>query len=65
MNKTVEQLKNEAEAGRALYRKGEIERKEALAMVNPYIEAVNAKSAEIAKKYNMRPKKVNATSFLR
>jgi hypothetical protein len=34
-------------------------------MVNPYIEAVNAKSAEIAKKYNMRPKKVNATSFLR
>lgn len=64
---TVElmQLKEQAEAGRALYRRGEITRAEAITMCTPYLNAFNAKSKEIAKKYNQRPKTIGFAGFVR
>lgn len=64
---TVElmQLKEQAEKGKALYRTGQISRNEAVEMVAPYINAFNAKSKEIAKKYNQRPKLINFAGFVR
>lgn len=64
---TVEMLnlKEQAEKGRALYRTGQISRNEAVEMVAPYINAFNAKSKEIAKKYGQRPKLINFAGFVR
>lgn len=61
----MEALKRRAEEGRTLYRQGVISRDEAKKMVIPYIEAFNKKSAEIAKKYGMRPKKISFAIFMR
>lgn len=61
----MEQLKAHAEQGRALYRRGEITRKQAQDMCKPYIDAFNARSKEIAKKYNQRPKTINFAGFVR
>lgn len=58
-------LKEQAEKGRMLYRSNAIDIKEAKTMVMPYIVAVNKKAVEIAKKYNMRPRKVNFYSYVR
>lgn len=59
------ELKEKAEQARILYRMGEISREQAKKEVKPYVEAVNAKSKEIAKKYNQRPRLVNIAGFLR
>ena len=45
-------LKNRAEEGRLLYKQGKITREECKEYVMPYLDAVNEKSKEIAKKYN-------------
>lgn len=58
-------LKDKAEKGRALYRSGNIDIKSAKELVMPYLNAVNAKAKELAKKYNMRPKTVDFRSFVR
>lgn len=65
MKAEVLAFKQRAEQGRYLYRIGEISQKEAKALVMPYLNAVNSKAKEIAKKYNMRPKKVDFRSFVR
>lgn len=58
-------LKNTAEAYRDLYRKGECSREVAKENIMPYLNAVNKKSVEIAKKYNQKPKLVNFVSYVR
>lgn len=65
MNNETKALKDKAYIAKFELMHGEITYKEALEMVKPYIDAVNAKSKEIAKKYGMRPKLVNVKSFLR
>lgn len=61
----VRELKASAETARAKLLYGVIDYKTAKEMTEPYIEAVNAKSKEIAKKYNVRPKLVSVKVFLR
>jgi hypothetical protein len=65
MNDEVRILKNEAEKARVLLRSGIIDLTEAKVKVKPYIDLVNKKSKEIAKKYNQRPRMVTTSSFLR
>lgn len=65
MTEETKILKEEAERGRQLYRLDLIERSEAKKMIIPYLDAVNEKSVEIAKKYGMRPKNVQFRSFVR
>ncbi len=65
MNNKIETLKNKAEMARIEYMKGNLNRDEAKAEIMPYIEAVNAKAVELAKKYNMKAKKITFRYFLR
>lgn len=65
MKEETKALKEEAERGRQLYRSSIIDQSQAKKMINPYLEAVNEKSVEIAKKYGMKPKKVQFRSFVR
>ena len=58
-------LKQKAEVARLDYKRGFITRKEASELIKPYIDAVNNKSKEIAKKYNQRPKTVSLAGYLR
>lgn len=62
MNK---ELRNLAEEARRSYRSNLINRDEAIKQINPFIEAYNKKSKEIAKNYNQRPKTISVASFLR
>ncbi len=61
----MEELKENAERGRILYNSGEISREEAKELIMPYIDAYNEKTTEIAKKYNMKPKKISFGQFIR
>ncbi|BFH66237.1 hypothetical protein J27TS7_10830 [Paenibacillus dendritiformis] len=65
MDKEISYLKEQAETYRALYKRNMVSRQEALESVTPYIDAVNQKSVSLAKKYNLRPKLVNVSSYLR
>ena len=65
MNEEVKQLKQEAEQARAEYRVGYISRDEAKERIMPYIEMVNARSKELATKYNQKYKPVSFSGFLR
>lgn len=65
MSEEVKKLKSTAEEGRSLYRCNAINIKEAKQMIMPYLNAVNEKAKELAKKYNMKPKKVNFYSYVR
>jgi hypothetical protein len=58
-------MKAKADEAAHLYRIGKITREEALKDVQPYIDLVNEASIRIAKKYNMKPKKVYVSQFLR
>lgn len=61
----VSEAKTRAEVARQLYRSGKITREEAKEQIMPYIDAVNARSKELAKKYNQKPKLVNFSSYVR
>ena len=61
----IEVLKERAIIARDSYKGGFIERQEAKRLIDPYIKAFNAKSAEIAKKYNMKPKTITFAGFVR
>ena len=50
---------------RCAYKKGLITRAEAKTDIEPYIKLFNNKSMEIAKKYNMKPKKITFAGFIR
>lgn len=58
-------LKDKAEKGRQLYRSGLIKQSEAKKMVAPYLDAVNKKSVELAKKFGLKPRKVQFRSYVR
>lgn len=65
MTVETKELKQTAEEGRALYRTGQIGIAEAKEMIMPYLAAVNKKSVELAKKFNVRAKKVNFNGYVR
>lgn len=65
MKEETKALKAEAERGRQLYRSSLIDQSEAKKMITPYLDAINEKAVEIAKKYGMKPKKVQFRSFVR
>ena len=56
------ELKEQAEYYRELYRVNAISREQAKEMIQPYLDLVNDKSKEIAKKYNQKAKFVNFIS---
>lgn len=61
----VKQLKLRADEAKTLYRMGVIDRETAKKEIQPFLDAANKKSIELAKKYNQRPKKITLQSFLR
>lgn len=65
MKAEVKVLKENAEKARSLYRMGAITREEAKKDIKPYVDAVNNKSKEIAKKYNQRPRLIDIYGFMR
>ncbi|UDY80734.1 hypothetical protein [Geobacillus phage GR1] len=54
-----------AQEAKALYKTGKINREQARAEIEPYINLFNKKSKEIAKKYNLKPKMLTFASFVR
>lgn len=65
MNEEIFKMKQEAEHYSYLYNIGTISREEAKEKIQPYLDKVNEKSKELAKKYNQKPKKVNFNTFIR
>lgn len=65
MKAEVKELRDTAEKGKMLYRASQISIEEAKQMVMPYLNAVNKRAKELAKKYNQRPRSVNFYSFVR
>ncbi|WP_311080944.1 hypothetical protein [Paenibacillus polymyxa] len=65
MNPEIAALKERAESYKILYKTNQVSRDEALSNIQPYIDKVNAKATELAKKFNVRPKLVTVTGFLR
>lgn len=61
----IKQLKEQAEIGRAMYRNNLISRTEAQELIMPYIDKVNERSKELAKKYNQKPKLTSFSAYLR
>jgi uncharacterized protein YfaT (DUF1175 family) len=61
----IEELKNRAEDYRIIYKAGQCTREEAKLNIMPYINLVNSKSKELAKKYNQRPKLIGFSNYVR
>lgn len=61
----IEELRYNAELYRAQYNLGYCTREEAKKNILPYIEYLNNKAKEIAKKYNKRPKIISFSSYIR
>lgn len=58
-------LLKEAEEAKYYANIGAISIEEAKKRIKPYIDAVNEKAIEIAKNYNMKPKKISISHFMR
>jgi hypothetical protein len=65
MTKETQLLLERAKKARILYQLGHISRSEAKQEIQPYIDYFNAKSKEIAKKYNQKPKLISFAVFVR
>lgn len=65
MDERMQLLKLKAEQYRDLYRLGKITREEAKIGIMPYLDEVNSKGIEIAKKYNRKYRKVTFSNFAR
>ena len=65
MTKDIKELKETAENARMLYRKGKFNIIVAKALINPYLEAVNKKAKDLAKKYNQKPRRVSFYAYVR
>ena len=65
MTEEMMKLKANAEYYRDLYRTGKCQREIAKEEITPYLDAVNEKAKELAKKYNQKYKAVNFSSFVR
>lgn len=61
----IEKLRETAETYRYLYRSGQCSREVAKENITPYLNAVNEKMKEIAKKYNRRPQKIGFAIYIR
>lgn len=61
----VELIKHKAEAAKLMYMRGLITREEAKEEITPYLNALNNRSRELAKKYNQKPKLVSFISYIR
>ena len=62
---TIEKLKLEADSAKAGYKCGLLTKSEAKKAIQPYADAFNAKSRELAEKYNQKPKLFSIASFLK
>lgn len=65
MEQEIIRLKNKAEEYRYLYNTGKITREEAKINIMPYLNKLNEKSLELAKKYNQKHKKIIFSNFIR
>lgn len=65
MEQEIIRLKNKAEEYRYLYNTGKITREEAKINIMPYLNKLNEKSLELAKKYNQKHKKITFSNFIR
>ncbi|WP_342435932.1 hypothetical protein NSS79_20635 [Paenibacillus sp. FSL L8-0436] len=65
MSPEIAALKGRAESYKLLYKTNQVGRDEALSNIQPYIDAVNTKATALAKKFNVRPKLITVTGFLR
>lgn len=63
MNK--QELQSIAEKYKYLYNIGACSREEAKENIIPYLDFINNKSKEIAKKYNQRHKKISFANYVR
>jgi polyhydroxyalkanoate synthesis regulator phasin len=61
----IKSLQAQAEEAKALYKIGSITREEAQKKIDPYINAFNAKSEELAKKFNQKVKRISLVTYLR
>ncbi|PED64050.1 hypothetical protein [Priestia megaterium] len=58
------QLLEKALIAKSKYHYGVISKEEASEKIVPFVEAYNAKSKEVAKKYNQRPRLISFSSFV-
>ncbi|HEY5587713.1 MAG TPA: hypothetical protein VIK86_02020 [Candidatus Paceibacterota bacterium] len=65
MNDEILKLKEKSGQYKILYNLGKCTRKEAEDNIMPYINKVNEKGLELAKKYNQKYKKVWFNSYIR
>ena len=65
MDAKTKNLLEEAEQARARFRTGQIGHDEAYAIAQRYIDRVNEKGIEIAKRFGVRPRPVSVRSFMR
>ena len=61
----IEQLKSTAEYYCDLYRLGKIDKEKAKEYIMPYLDYVNVKSKELAKKYNQKHKEITFSYYIR
>ena len=65
MENNAKELKAKAEQSKIKFKAGLITYEQAVIEIEPYIEAVNKKSVELAKQFNVRPLKTNVKAYLR
>lgn len=65
MTEQTKQLKLQADKAKASYNLGHITREECKKEVMPYINHFNARSKELAKKYNQRAKTISFITYIR
>lgn len=65
MTEETKALKEQAFEAKKNFMIGMLNRDEAKKLIDPYLAAVNKRSKELAKKFNMRPKLVSFTGFMR
>lgn len=63
--KKIDQLHHKAKQAKVLLAIGEITLEEAKEQARPFIDQANKKAVELAKKFQVRPKLMNLSSFLR
>jgi len=61
----VDNLRVQAEEYRILYKTGQCAREEAKNKIQPFLNVINKKSIELAKKYNQKPKKISFAIYVR
>jgi len=65
MTNEIAKLMTIADEAKILYMQQQITRIEAKKLITPYIEAVNTKAREIAKKYNQKPRTLSFGAYIR